>query len=97
LFQEYREQKRIDDIKTDKMLSQLGSQIGGLSNLRRFPKFFPEHKDKELFGIISALDYTPQIRQETLDAGLYFSVVQDELFQMDIPENFVPKRFDTGS
>ena len=170
LFKEYREQKRIDDKKTDKRLRQLGSQIGGLSrkfgaytehlafpsikrmlrdkfdvdviyqnveakkggdqmeldvigyvnkrinkvyvieiksklnvselkstlkNLKRFPKFFPEHKDKELYGIITALDYTPQIRQKTLDAGLYFSVVQDELFEMDIPDNFVPKRFDT--
>ncbi|KPA09493.1 hypothetical protein MHK_010325 [Candidatus Magnetomorum sp. HK-1] len=79
------------EIKSKLNSSELKSTI---KNLRRFPKFFPEHKDKALYGIVTALDYTPNIRQKALDAGIYFSVIQDDLFRMDIPDSFIPKRFD---
>jgi len=29
-----------------------------------------------------------------LDAGLYFSVIKDDLFKIDVPIHFSPKRFD---
>ena len=67
---------------------------GTLKNLKRFPKFFPEHKDKALYGIVVAIDYTGQVKQKALDAGLYFSVIEDDLFKIDVPNNFSPKRFD---
>ncbi|KPA17975.1 hypothetical protein MHK_001807, partial [Candidatus Magnetomorum sp. HK-1] len=78
------------EIKSKLNTSELKST---LKNLRRFTKFFPEHKNKAIYGIVSALDYTPQIRQKALDAGIYFSIIHDDLFQIDVPDSFVPKRF----
>ena len=64
-----------------------------IKNINRFFKFFPEHQDKELYGIVAAIDYTPLMKQKVLDAGLFFASIHDELFHLDTPKTFVPKKF----
>jgi hypothetical protein len=64
-----------------------------LENLKRFPKFFPEHKNKALYGIVAAVDVPEQMKKKVLDAGLYLALIRDDTFQLDVPEGFQPKKF----
>ena len=48
-----------------------------LLDLKKFPLFFPEHKDKALYGIIAAVDVSYQMKQKVLDAGLYLALIRN--------------------
>jgi len=60
------------------------------SILQRFRTFFPEHQDKKLYGILAAVDMSPELRQKTLQERLYVARIHDEVFELDIPEIFQP-------
>jgi len=64
-----------------------------LSNLERFPRFFPEHKDKALYGIVAAVDINEPMKKKVLKAGLYLALIRDDTFCLEVPEGFKPKRF----
>ena len=64
-----------------------------LDDLKRFPQFFPEHNDKDLYGIISAVDINEQMKKKVLDTGLYLGVINDETFTLEVPEEFKAKKF----
>ncbi|MGH8500647.1 MAG: DUF3782 domain-containing protein [Methylococcales bacterium] len=59
--------------------------------LQRFRRFFPEHKDKKLYGILAVVDAPDDLRQEALAQGIYMAGIHDELFIMETPESFIPK------
>ncbi|MGH8557563.1 MAG: DUF3782 domain-containing protein [Methylococcales bacterium] len=59
--------------------------------LQRFRRFFPEHKDKKLYGILAVVDAPDDLRQEALAQGIYMAGIHDELFIMETPEGFIPK------
>ena len=61
--------------------------------LERFRHFFPEHKDKQIYGILAAVDMSENLRQKVLQEGLYVARIHDEVFELDIPENFQPKNY----
>ena len=61
--------------------------------LQRFRLFFPEHKDKQLYGILAAVDMSSDLRQKTLEAGFYVARIHDEVFELDTPENFQPQGY----
>ena len=63
------------------------------SILERFRTFFPEHKDKQLYGILAAVDMSPELRQKTLEEGFYVARIHDQVFELDTPENFKPQRY----
>ena len=78
------------------------------SILQRFRTFFPEHKDKQLYGILAAVDMSPELREKTLQEGFYVAYIHevrgspgfssrglsdDQVFELDIPENFQPQRY----
>ena len=63
------------------------------SILQRFRTFFPEHKDKQLYGILAAVDMSPELREKTLQAGFYVARIHDEVFELDTPENFQPQSY----
>jgi hypothetical protein len=63
------------------------------SILQRFRTFFPEHKDKQLYGILASVDISPELRQKTLQEGLYVAYIHDQVFTLDIPENFQPQSY----
>ncbi|NEQ97114.1 MAG: hypothetical protein F6K30_10375 [Cyanothece sp. SIO2G6] len=56
--------------------------------LQRFPQFFPEHQDKELYGILAAVRLPEELRQRLLAKGLYVVKIDDEVFTLDVPEGF---------
>ena len=60
------------------------------SILQCFRAFFPEHKDKRLYGILAAVDMSPELREKTLQEGFYVARIHDQVFELDIPENFQP-------
>jgi hypothetical protein len=63
------------------------------SILQRFRTFFPEHKDKQIYGILAAVDMSPDLREKTLQEGFYVARIHDQVFELDIPENFQPQSY----
>jgi hypothetical protein len=63
------------------------------SILQRFRTFFPEHQDKQLYGILAAVDMSSELREKTLQEGLYVARIHDQVFELDIPEDFQPQRY----
>ena len=61
--------------------------------LHRFRDFFPEHRDKQLYGILAAVDLSASLREKALQEGLYVAHIHDEAFTLDTPEDFQPRAF----
>ena len=64
-----------------------------LNIISKFKSFYPEHKDKKICGMIAAITFTNDLKEEVLSAGLYFAQIHNKTFQIDVPENFQPKYF----
>lgn len=65
--------------------------------LARFPQFFPEHRDKEVYGILAAVDLSAELRRQILGEGLYVARIEDDVFALDVPEDFQPRVWSTQS
>jgi len=63
------------------------------SILQRFRRFFSEHKDKKLYGILAAVDLSPGLREKILQEGFYVARIHDQVFELDIPDNFQPRPY----
>lgn len=61
--------------------------------LRDFRDFFPEHRDKKVFGILAAVDVSDEMAGRVLSAGLYLARIHDEEFQLQVPSDFQPRVF----
>lgn len=61
------------------------------SLLARFRDYFPEHKDKAVFGILAAVDLSADIRERALHEGLYVARIHDNVFELDTPDEFQPR------
>ncbi len=61
--------------------------------MERFRRFFPEHKDKAVFGILAAVDLSAELRERVLKAGFYVARIHDEVFELDVPATFKPKAY----
>jgi len=66
--------------------------ISQLKNiLDNFRKFFPEHHNKRVYGMIAAVEISESLKQKILAEGLYVASISDETFAMDTPEDFQPR------
>ena len=61
--------------------------------LERFRRFFPEHKDKAVYGILAAVDLSDELRERILKAGFYVARIHDEVFELEVPADFRPKAY----
>lgn len=61
--------------------------------LERFRDWFPEHKDKTVYGILAAVDISPELREHALREGLYVARIHDNVFELDIPDDFQPRAY----
>lgn len=61
--------------------------------LERFRSFFPEHKDKTVYGILAAVDITSTLKERVLGEGIYLARIHDEVFTMETPEAFQAKAY----
>ncbi|MBV5275309.1 MAG: hypothetical protein JZU52_17240 [Lamprocystis purpurea] len=78
--------------QTDRQIKELGKQIGQLKDiLHQFREFFPEHRDKRLFGILAAVDLTAAMRERVLREGFYAAWIHDQVFDLDVPDGFQPR------
>ncbi len=64
-----------------------------LDHLRRFPRFFREHRGKKLYGVVAALKMPSALRRQALRQGLYLATIRDDVFDVLRPEGFVPRAF----
>jgi hypothetical protein len=58
-----------------------------------FRELMPEHAEKKLYGIISAIKASKNLINEVYDHGFYFATVKDGFFKVEIPKGFIPKVF----
>ncbi|MCF7986475.1 MAG: DUF3782 domain-containing protein [Methylovulum sp.] len=61
--------------------------------LERFRVFFPEHKEKTIYGILAAVDISQALKERVLREGIYVARIHDQVFDMDSPEGFRPKAY----
>jgi hypothetical protein len=61
--------------------------------LERFRRFFPEHNDKAVYGILAAADMSAALREQALKAGFYVARIHGAVFELDVPANFKPKAY----
>ncbi len=62
-------------------------------HLKIFPRFFPEHRGKELYGILAAIDAPAELQKKVLKEGIYLVLVSEEAFELVEPEGFQPRNF----
>ena len=65
-----------------------------LEILEQFAAWFPEHRDKQLYGILAAVHIPAALRPRVLEQGLYLAHIHDDLFELEVPDDFQPRRFD---
>lgn len=65
--------------------------------LKHFHHFFPELKDKTVYGIVAAVDLSPAMREKILREGFYVARIHDNVFEMDTPDDFKPKAYSCGN
>ncbi len=51
-------------------------------SVNKIKKFFPEHKDKKVYGIICAIKASKKLREEVQKKGFYFATVKDGFFKI---------------
>ena len=61
--------------------------------LEKFPLLFPEHQEKELYGILSVVDIQEEEKKEVFDSGFYLALSHNDNFQIVENESFQPKNF----
>jgi len=62
-------------------------------NLERFFDFFPSHKGKKLYGILAVVDAPLDLRRKVLKEGIYLARIHDDLFEIQVPEEFEPRAY----
>jgi hypothetical protein len=72
---------------TEENLQQL------LDALKEFPKAFPDHADKKLYGIMAAVNIPENMKQRVLKQGIYLAQISDDTFRLTVPRNFIPKNY----
>ncbi len=64
-----------------------------LDLLDQFFDYYPEHRDKKLYGIIAVVDAPQQLRQRVMKLGLYLAEINDETFELKVTPDFKPRCF----
>jgi hypothetical protein len=67
-----------------------------LKSLIAFPRFFPEHADKPVYGLVAAVTMPDNIRQRRLKAGIYVARIHDNICTLRVPRGFKAKAFPSG-
>lgn len=61
--------------------------------MKNFPKFFPDHADKKLYGIIACVHAPESIKNVLRKKGIYLAVLHDDIFELYPFKNFTPKDY----
>lgn len=63
--------------------------------LEKFPDYFPGHRDKKLYGILAFVDAPEDLQRRVLEHGIYLARIHDDLFELQVPEGFEARSFQT--
>ena len=63
------------------------------TTLSRFREFFPEHRDKQLYGILAAVDWSEAVKAQAIAEGLYVARIHDDVFDLEVAPTFEPRAF----
>ena len=63
------------------------------TTLSRFRDFFPEHRDKQLYGILAAVDRSEAVKAQAIAEGLYVARIHDDVFDLEVAPDFQPRAF----
>jgi len=63
------------------------------TTLSRFRDFFPEHGDKQLYGILAAVDWSDAVKAQAIAEGLYVARIHDDVFDLEVDQDFQPRVF----
>ena len=61
--------------------------------LEKFPRFFPIHADKKLYGLIACVHAPDNLKGVLRKKGIYLAVMNDETFELQTFPNFTPRDF----
>lgn len=64
-----------------------------LETLKLFSKFFPEHKDKKLFGLIAAVGLSDEQKRRAEKLGLYPVKITNDVYKLAHSKSFEPRDF----
>ncbi|MBV5274873.1 MAG: hypothetical protein JZU52_14940 [Lamprocystis purpurea] len=64
-----------------------------MSNLNRSDYDYDNDNDKRLHGILAAVDMSAEMRERVLRAGFYVARIHDQIFALDVPDDFQPKTY----
>jgi hypothetical protein len=65
--------------KSDELTPKDITQLKSI--LQRFRRFFPEHKDKKLYGILAAVDLSPELREKFCKKGFMWLGFTGQVFE----------------
>jgi len=52
-----------------------------------------KYKDKTVIGFVAAVNYDKGVENKVAREGLYFFKITDDIMEVQVPENFRPKKF----
>jgi hypothetical protein len=61
--------------------------------LRKFHAFYPEHRNKKVYGILAAVHASEDMEAKALQEGFYLARIHDGQFELKVPEDFQPRAF----
>jgi hypothetical protein len=61
--------------------------------MKNFTKFFPDHANKKLYGIVACVHAPDSIKNVLRKKGIYLAVLHDDIFELYPFKNFTPKDF----
>lgn len=64
-----------------------------VKKLKHFPRCFPQHGGKALYGIVCAVNIAEAMQRKVVKEGLYLALIRDDTFTMKVPKGFKAKRF----
>ncbi|MGH9846625.1 MAG: hypothetical protein ACREEM_48620, partial [Blastocatellia bacterium] len=64
-----------------------------MRTMAKFPKLFPEHAAKRIYGVVVAVEMSDGMEQAVAKKGIYLARADDHLFKLEIPAGFTPKVF----
>lgn len=61
--------------------------------MKNFPKFFPDHANKKLFGLIACVHAPESLRNILRKKGIYLAIMNDDTFKLYEFKNFTATDF----
>jgi hypothetical protein len=55
--------------------------------------FLPGHRDKTFHGVVACVSGSAEAKKSVIANGWYLAHIGEDLFELEVPENFVPRDY----